>query len=194
MSGISAGAKADALDGISIAFATLHDGFPGATGDNELTGGGYVKQAVVFSSTSAGQRLLSGTETWTVPACTVRWIGFQDSTSAYQFCAPNGGATPRNFMSGPDDNLIYATGHAYVNTDKIVFYGGTPPAPLVEGTVYFVRDSTANTFKVATTAGGVAIDLTSAPSFNCVVCKITEQVYPTADTHSLTSATISIPD
>lgn len=39
--------------------------------------------------------------------------------------------------------------------------GDVVPTPLNNTTTYFVRDSAANTFKLAATAGGVAIDLTT---------------------------------
>ncbi|MDD4482714.1 MAG: hypothetical protein PHP18_05805, partial [Bacilli bacterium] len=58
----------------------------------------------------------------------------------------------------PDVELYYS------NTDRVVFTSpGTVPSPLVEGTVYYVRDvdATTETFKVAETSGGVAIDLTT---------------------------------
>ena len=97
-------------------------------------------------------------------------------------------------MSIAGTDTVYAAGHGYTDTDTIVFYNGTPPSPLVEGTVYYVRDADSDTFKVAATSGGTAIDLTSAPSYNCSVCAITEEVYAAADTHALSSATVSIPD
>jgi len=61
------------------------------------------------------------------------------------------------------DNLL-AVGHGLNNGDLILFSnsGGALPAPLAEGTVYHVRDRAPNDFKVALTAGGDAVDLTSA--------------------------------
>ena len=132
--------------------------------------------------------------TFDVPACTVRWIQYRDASGNPVACVPNGGATPKNFMSLASSDVIYAASHGYSDTDTIVFYSGTPPAPLVEGTVYFVRDAATDSFKVAATSGGTAIDLTAGPSYNVSVCKITEQTYPTADTHTLASATFTIPD
>ncbi|MBM4155443.1 MAG: hypothetical protein FJ221_10510 [Lentisphaerae bacterium] len=56
-------------------------------------------------------------------------------------------------------DTITVTGHAYVNGDVVTF-GGTPPAGLTSGQPYYIRDSAANTFKVSTTSGGAAVDLT----------------------------------
>jgi hypothetical protein len=136
---------------------------------------------------------LNAAVTFDVPACTVKWVGFWNA-AVFVGCAPNGGATPKNFMSVASTDLVYSAAHGFSDTNKITFYNGTPPAPLAEGTTYFVRDSTTDTFKVAATAGGVAIDLTAAPSFGCVLCAITEDVYAVQGTHQLSSATVAIPD
>lgn len=57
-------------------------------------------------------------------------------------------------------DTITATAHGLADGTQITF--STVVAPLVAGTTYFVRDSAANTFKVAATSGGVAIDLTAS--------------------------------
>lgn len=56
---------------------------------------------------------------------------------------------------------ITLTAHGLNWGDQVTF-GGTPPAPLSANFTYYVRDQTANDFKVSATAGGAAIDLTSA--------------------------------
>lgn len=183
------------LNGQPFDTASLHTDFPGATGANEVTGGtpAYARKVIVVDSSAGGTRLLNAAETFNVPACTVKWVGMWDAAT-YVLCAPNGGATPKNFMAVPSSDLVWSTGHGWRDGQKIVFYDGTPPTPLVEGKTYFARDSTADNFKVAATLAGVAIDLTTASSFGCVVCAITEEVYPTQDTHTLSTATVTVPD
>lgn len=61
-------------------------------------------------------------------------------------------------------DTITATAHGLVDTTKIVFQPGATPTGLTAGTTYFVRDSTTNTFKVAATSGGTAIDITADQS------------------------------
>ncbi len=187
--------KAAMLDGLTINKASLHTGFPGNTGVNEVTGGtpAYAQKAIVMNATSGGQRLLNAGVTFDVPACTVKWVGYWNS-GTFLACAPNGGSTPKNFISIASSDLVYAPAHGFSDPQKIVFFDGTPPAPLVEGTTYFVKNATTDTFQVAATSGGTAIDLTAAGTFGCVVCAITEQVYGAQDTHSLTSTTFTIPD
>lgn len=58
-------------------------------------------------------------------------------------------------------NVITSTAHGFSDTDAIVFGNLNGGTGLTAGTTYFVRDSTANTFKVAATSGGTAIDFTT---------------------------------
>lgn len=187
--------KNNMLNGQTFTLASLHIGFPGTTGANEVTGGApaYAQKAITINAASGGQRLLNAGVTFDVPACTVKWVGFFNA-GVFIGCAPNGGATPFNFMAVPSSDTVYAVAHGLSNTQKIAFFNGTPPAPLVEGTTYFVVGSTADTFQVAATSGGAVIDLTAAATFGCVVSAITEDVYAVQGTHSLTAATVAIPD
>lgn len=183
------------LDALTFTHASLHTDFPGNTGVNEVTGGApaYAKKAITINAASGKQRQLNAAVTFDVPACTVKWVGFYNA-GTYLACAPNGGATPKNFMAIPSTDLIQCASHGYSDTNKIVFFNGTAPGGLTEGTTYFVRDATTDTFKVAATSGGAAINLTSASSFGCIVCAITEDIYAVQGTHQLATASIAIPD
>jgi len=187
--------KNNMLGGQTFTLASLHTAFPGNTGTSEVTGGApaYAQKSITINAASGGIRALNAAVTFDVPACTVKWVGFWN-VAVFVGTAPNGGATPKNFMSIASSDLVYAAAHGWSDTQKIVFYNGTPPGGLTEGTTYFVRDATTDTFKVAATAGGVAIDLTTAPSFGCVVCAITEDVYAVQGTHDLASASVVFPD
>jgi hypothetical protein len=187
--------KNNMLNGQTFTLASLHTAFPGTTGANEVSGGtpAYAQKAITINAASGGSRLLNAGVTFDVPACTVKWVGFWNA-GVFIGCAPNGGATPFNFMAVPSTDLVYAVAHGMSNTQKIVFFNGTPPAPLVEGTTYFVVNATTDTFQVSATSGGSVIDLTVAATFGCVVAAITEDVYATQGTHSLTAATVAIPD
>lgn len=58
-----------------------------------------------------------------------------------------------------------AADHGFQNGDPVTVAATTSvPGGLTEGTTYYVRGATTNTFQVATAAGGSAIDLTSAGS------------------------------
>jgi hypothetical protein len=56
-------------------------------------------------------------------------------------------------------NSFTLTAHGLVDGQAIVF--STAPAGLTAGTTYYVINSTANTFKVSTTAGGTAATITA---------------------------------
>lgn len=60
------------------------------------------------------------------------------------------------------DELITISNHGFASGDTVLFVGdGTIAGGLSKNTTYYVRDVTTNTFKVTSTAGGAAIDLTS---------------------------------
>lgn len=58
-------------------------------------------------------------------------------------------------------DLINKTAHGLLDGEAVVFTSGTGFTGIVAGTRYFVRDATANTFKLAATRGGAAIDITA---------------------------------
>lgn len=59
------------------------------------------------------------------------------------------------------DDLMTDTAHGLSNGDRVLITGSGVSAPLVAGTVYYVRDVTTDTFKLALTSGGAAINLSS---------------------------------
>lgn len=72
----------------------------------------------------------------------------------------NGGTT---FTADAATDVITSTAHGLSDGDVLLLTtSNTLPAGLSTSTPYFVRDSTTNTFKLAATAGGTAIDITDA--------------------------------
>lgn len=179
------------LNGITYAFASLHTGFPGQTGANEVTGSSYARQAITVSAASGEQRSLSAAVSFSVPACTVAWIGFRDSIGDPVAYSPNGGA-PIEFEVDLANNLILADGHALTNTQKVVVYKGTVPSPLVEATIYFVVNATTNTLQLAATSGGTPIVLTGAGTTAALLSPIVEDVYGAPGTHTLSGGTFAL--
>lgn len=187
--------KNNLLNGQPVDAVSLHTGFPGTTGANEVTGGApaYARLSVTLPAAGGGTRAVSAGLNFDVPACTVRFEGLWNG-STFVAAVPNGGFTPKNFVAASSTDLIHCPGHSYPDSTTIVFYNGTPPGGLTEGTTYYTRDGTTDTFKVSATAGGTAIDLTSSASFGCVVCEIQEQVYAAQDVHTVNTITITVPD
>ena len=63
---------------------------------------------------------------------------------------------------GTDDELFTSAGHGRADGDVLFLETtDTLPAPMLEETPYYVRDSTTNTFKLSATSGGAAVELTS---------------------------------
>lgn len=69
------------------------------------------------------------------------------------------------FTVNTSTDVVTATGHDYIDGTIVqvsVSGGGTLPSPLAASTNYYVRDSASNTFKLALTRGGTAIDITTS--------------------------------
>jgi hypothetical protein len=184
-------AKNTMLSALTFTGTSLHTGFPGTTGANEVTGGSYARQTPTVGAASGEVRTASS-NAWSVPAgTTVRWVGYWNG-STFLCCAPNGGS-PKEFTASASADTITSPAHGYAATQKVVFYGGTVPGGLTEGTVVYVINPTTDTFQVSLTSGGSAIDITSAGTGGCQVSAITEDVYASAGTHTISSATFGLP-
>lgn len=181
------------LNALTVTQASAHTDFPGGIGSNEVTGGGYARVAATFGASASGTRSLSAGVSLTIPiGATVRWLGLWNGATFLGY-APNAGV-PKEFFASIATDVVTCPGHGYVDTNKIVFYGDTTPAGLTEGTVYFVRDATADTFKVAATAGGAAIDLTGTGGSGCVVSSITEETYGGGGSHLIANWALGLPN
>lgn len=186
-------AKDAMLDALDITHASAHSGFPGVTGAGEISGGGYARVAASFGSSTTGVRSLSSGIGLTIPSGeTVRWLGLWNG-SAFVGYAANAGV-PHEFICDPSTDTVACPAHGYVDTNKIVFYGDAVPAPLVEGTVYFVVNATVNAFQVSATSGGPVIDLTTGGGSGCVVSGITEETYGGGGTHTISTWVLGLPN
>ena len=70
----------------------------------------------------------------------------------------------QSFTADAGTDVITANAHGLINGETLRFKGGDLPSGLVQVTLYYVRDVTTNTFKVAATSGGAAINLADAGS------------------------------
>lgn len=191
---ITVSGKNAMLDALDVAFLSLHTAFPGSIGGSEVSGGTYARQAAVIGAASGGSRSLSSAVALAVPACTVAWVGLWDtSNTVFMAYSPNGG-NPQEFQVDASANTILCPAHGYSSTQTVVFYGDTVPSPLVQGTVYYVRDVTTDTFKVAATSGGTAINLTTAGGSACLVSRVVLEVYGSSDTHTVSTLSIGLPN
>jgi hypothetical protein len=170
---------------------TLAD--PG-TGTNfsgtEATGGSpaYARQSVTWGAAASGQKTNSGSLTFDVPAGTYGFFGLFNAstgnTNNYRGYIPFGGASAVKGFATADTTLtndqFLAPGHGMSDTDRVVLYnvfGGTIPVGLTEGSIYFVVSSAANTFKVSTTSGGAAVDITGLGNGQVFYQRVVPEVF-----------------
>lgn len=188
---LTTAAKNTMLNALTIDAASLHTAFPGLTGANEVTGGtpAYARKAVTFGAAAGGSRSLSAAVTFDVPATTARWFGFWSSGTFVGYAA-NGG-TQLLFQVDVTNNLVRSTAHGLTNGTKVAFFNSTVPAPLVEGTVYYVVNAASDTFQISATNGGIAIALTATGS-GCALSTLIEDVYASQGTHTLNTDTVGL--
>lgn len=156
---------------------TLAGGDPG-TGTNasgtEASGGSpaYARVAVTWGAAASGQKSNTGALTIDVPAGTYGWLTFFNAstgnTNNYRGNTPMGGASAIKGFFSTDTTLandqLFSVAHGMSDGDRVVLYNvfsETLPTGVTEGTVYWVVSSATNTFKVSTTQGGSAVDITA---------------------------------
>lgn len=159
---------------------SLHTAYS-TTGANEVSGGTYARQTGTWSAASGRSKALSSAVSFTgLPASvTVAFVGHWDSTGAtFKGMTANGG-TEFSFQVDLTNDKILVEGSGYANDDRVVFTG-TPPTGLTEGTIYFVVGVTAgdpDTFQVAATSGGAAINITGQAAVDCKVSKVVLETF-----------------
>ncbi len=180
------------------AFASLHSAYPGDSGASEITGGSpaYARKAKTWNAAASATMDDSNAPVFDVPAATtVGWLGFWTLATAgvYVGHAPLGGS-PLRYTVVLATDVFTSVAHGLVDTNKIVFINGTAPGGLTEGTIYFVRDATTDTFKVAATSGGAAIDITSAGAAASRASKIVEETFAGQGTYTATDSDADLSD
>lgn len=194
------GALNTMLDALSPLFdqVSLHTAYSNS-GANEVTGGSYARQTITWNSAASGALDSSNAPAFSVPSAnTIRFVGFWDTTPSpdvFQGMIPNqqaGDVVPQRFVVDVAADTIEAPAHGFVDDEGVVFIGGTPPAPLVEGTVYYVGGPvTANDFQVQATQGASpfsAITLTTQGDQDVRFWQIREETFASDGTFNLTDA------
>jgi hypothetical protein len=187
----------DAL-GTAITHLSVHTAWPGSGGSNEATGGSpaYARKAATWSAASAGAKALSTQPVFDVPAGTFSFYGGWTALTAgtcHQIW-PIGGTGYKEVQVDVTADTIVSENHGYADGTRIVFVngGGSAPGGLTEGTIYFVRDSATDTFKVAATSGGTAIDLTSDGPAGMMVSSILPETFNAQGTLTVSALSLSL--
>lgn len=174
--GVAAGIKFVGVNTLTTAPPT--DTTPGVTAtaaSTEAVGGApaYARIAAVWSAASGSVKLHSGTLTFDVPAGTYGFFTFWNTstlnsgTQYLGYCVFGGASPKKGFgeVAAADvtADTITSSGHGLVNTDRVIFFnvvGETIPTGITEGAAYFVVGATTDTFQIALTSGGAAVNLT----------------------------------
>jgi hypothetical protein len=183
---------------------SLHTGFPPA-GGNELTGGSpaYARKPFTFSAAAGRAKAMSAAQTFDVPAgTTVRAVGNYDALTAgtQKTWSPAGASARRAFSvdsAGVTANDIFSPAHGLVAGNSVLVWatiGAALPTGLAEDTEYFVIATglTTDAFRLATTLGGSAIDITAIGDGD--VQKFTPEVFAGQGTYQVTTYTVSLPN
>jgi hypothetical protein len=183
-----------------ITHVSLHNGDPGDTGANEISGGGYARQ-VITHVTPASAGSISHTSpdpVFSVPAAeTILYVGFWSAVTVgtfYGYVPVNGGAVD-GVGSGAVDDIITSVGHGLVADDRVFFkkpVGGTLPDLIIEGTLYFVITDglTVDAFKVAATSEGTPINI--GVKGQVYYQKVIPEVFGAAGTLTLNTSTLKL--
>jgi hypothetical protein len=188
--------------GVGATHSSLHTAYS-TTGANEVTGGApaYARKAVTWAAASGRAKAGTLAAAFDVPAATtVRWIGFYDALTVGTFLGmtPNGGGIPEAFeanAAGVTSNTLDAPSHGFSAGNSVVVWtvpGASLPAPLAEGTVYWVIATglTADAFQLSATSGGSALDITAVGSG--MAQRIVEETFGAQGTLTVSSATLTL--
>ena len=156
----------------------------------EATGGSpaYARQAVTWGAAASGQKTNSGSLTFDVPAGTYGYFllfnASTGNTNNYRGYIPFGGASALKGFASVDTTLtndqFFSVAHGMSDGDRVILYNvfsETIPSGVTEGTLYYVVSSATNTFKVSTTLGGSAVDITAAQGGEIYWQRIVPEVF-----------------
>ncbi len=161
----------------TLTTAPPSDTTPGVTAtaaSTEATGGSpaYARQSVVWGAAASGVKTNTSTLTFDVPTGTYGFFTFWNASTGnagtnYRGYAPFGAAV-KGFgavdSAGVTSNTVTSAAHGLVNTDRVILYNvfaESLPGGMTEGAAYFVVGVTTDTFQIALTSGGSAVDITS---------------------------------
>jgi hypothetical protein len=129
---------------------------------------------VTWGAAASGQKTNTGSLAFDVPAGTYGYLTFWNTVTGntgteYRGYAPLNGSV-KGFgevdSTAVTNDTITSSGHGLTTDDRVMLFNvfaESIPTGLTEGTVYFVLASglTTDVFKVATTSGGSAINITA---------------------------------
>lgn len=196
----------DSAQAGSLTAATAHLGLHTALGASgaEVTGGSpvYARKAITWNAAASGSKDIAAAQTFDVPAGTTivavqLWSALTVGTS--RAWMPAGSSARRAFSvdsAGVTNNDIFSPAHGLTTDNRVVFWptiGAGLPTGLAEDTGYWVISTglTTDSFRVSTTQGGGAVDITAIGDGD--VQKYTPEVFAAQGTYQVTSFAVSLP-
>jgi hypothetical protein len=153
----------------------LHSAYPNEAGTGaELTGNGYARVAVTNNGTNwpayAADQKSNGTPI-VFPTASGNWLEavavavWDESVAGNMIARGWLGTDAGKLFTATTADLFTAPGHTLTNDTKVAVItvpGGTLPTGVVDGTIYFVINTSGDTFNLSATQGGGAINITAA--------------------------------
>jgi hypothetical protein len=188
---------------VTTPFIALHTGAPGETGANEMAGGSYARQSATFGAAAGGVSSNSGVVSFTgLPAApapgVIAWSMWDAVTAGNCIMThwlTDVGALLKPFtVVDTATDLFLAPAHGYVNGDIVSLsteIGATAiPAGVVVDTLYFIVNTATDSFQLALTSGGAAINITGKGSGT--VIKVVPKTINAGDRLDFNTATLSV--
>lgn len=177
------------LAALQVASMSVHFANPGTSGANEVAG--VARQPCSFGPAASGQRVLSSTVAFSIPAGTTAvFLGLWLNDGSFAGYVPLGG-NERRFEV--DANAITGTGLTVVDGQRVVFLGSSVPSGVTAGTPLYAVNATASSFQVSSTEGGSPLLLGDSYSEACVVSPVAVDVYGSPGTLLANAVTIRLP-
>ena len=149
-----------------------HVGALTALTGTEVAGGSYARQAVTWTAAAAGIRDNNAQFTIPIPASTTVVAGaiYDAATTGNQEGYFQIGSTLWGVASvdTTSTDIFQSDGHGLVITDRVfvsVAGGEAPPAGLDATSLYYVINSTTDTFQLSATSGGTSVAITGLNEF-----------------------------
>lgn len=184
-------------------YLSAHTADPGLTGTSEVSGAGYARQAVALSAASSKSTSNSAQIQIPMPSAggpyVVSWLGVWDAltTGNFLFRSPLLGTNQEVTVAASTDLFASGSVHGLTTDDRVAFentseLGPALPAGIAASTIYYVLASglTTTAFKVSTTSGGAALDVTADGA--CLVRKVSVKSFNATDLLQVSAAQLSL--
>lgn len=158
-------AHGQALDAMTLTHLSVAAAYPGRTGAAEIS---TARLAATFAAASGSPRTRALSSPVSIAVAQgasqiARWVQAHTALTSgtFQAAIPVQSTGMKAYTVDATNNLIQCRAHGYALNSKVVFFSNTAPGGLTEGTVYYVVNPTTDSFQVAASASGSAIDLTN---------------------------------